>query len=65
MKGFISDKIKSVWYVIRLVTLLLIMAVCFTIVAWFIVSYLDIVFHNLSSEYEYPDWNLLVTLMEK
>lgn len=35
------------------------------IFAYFCVCYLDIVGHNLGSGYDYPDWNILATTIEK
>ena len=35
------------------------------IFAYFVVCYVDIVGHNLESGYDYPDWNVLATTIEK
>ena len=32
--------------------------------AWFMVSYIDIILHNLDNPPVYKDWNLIIRLME-
>lgn len=46
--------IKIILYILRTIFI----ACCILLCLWFIVSYVDVVIHNLSEGYEYPSWNI-------
>ena len=43
-----------------LFTILMIM-----IIMWFVLSYLDVVFHNLDEHPQYRDWNIFKIMVER
>ena len=51
----IAEIITIIYLIIRM----LINIACYVFLIWLCISFIDIIAHNLTSGYEYPNWNLL------
>jgi len=51
----IAEVITIIYLIIRM----LVKIACCVFLIWFCISFIDIVAHNLTSGYEYSNWNLL------
>lgn len=49
MKHYRINKAKFTWFIVVVISLIFI--------GWVAVSYVDIIAHNLTSDYNYPTWN--------
>lgn len=53
--GFVFKKVLWVVYIIVITVL----------VGWFLISYIDVLAHNLQEGYEYPAWNFFYCFFSK
>lgn len=50
-------EVKTMFQMIRAISVALVAGITFGIFVWFSISYIDVFMHNLTPNYVYPKWN--------
>ena len=51
-------EVNTMLNMIKAFAIALIIGLSFGMFVWFIISYIDVFMHNLTQEYNYPNWNI-------